>query len=176
MVNHTGEKHGNLTVIRPVGKTSKNILWYCKCNCGNHVILESYKLNYNNHEQLSCGCLQSKGEFYINEILNELNLKYKTQVKFNDCLNSKTNYPYKFDFCVFKNDKPLFLIEYNGQQHYHAAKSGFYSEKVVNGIKFRDKEKILYCQQHEIPLLIIPYTKNTKELIFQEIQSFYNSL
>lgn len=172
-VNHTGETHGYLTVIRPIGKTDKNILWLCKCHCGNSIVLESYKLNYNNREQLSCGCLISKGEYYINQILNKMNLKYKTQYKFSNCKNSLTGAFYKFDFCIFNEDDSInCLIEYNGRQHYKAAENGFYTEKVVKDIQFRDNEKIEYCKNQGLRLLIIPYTINTLEQIEQTIVDF----
>ena len=41
--------------------------WKCKCDCGNIITVKGAKLRLG---QTSCGCLKSKGEFKINNILS----------------------------------------------------------------------------------------------------------
>lgn len=60
-------------------------------------------------------CAQTKGEYFIYNLLNTINIEFKTQyiIRFN---NSLRNY-FKIDFAINKNNK-IYLIEYNGVQHY----------------------------------------------------------
>ena len=172
-INHTGEKSGELTIVKPVGKNSSgNILWLCNCSCGNKCIISSGLIG----KQQSCGCLISKGEYFINQILVDLQLNYKTQCQFDNCVNSQTGYNYKFDFVIFDNKKIKFIIEYNGQQHYYYTNNGWNTKEQYEKTVFHDKEKMQYCQQNNIPLLIIPYTIDTKEGIKQEILHFLDQM
>lgn len=174
--DHSGERHGKLTVLHrtKTDKKTGNIFWLCQCDCGNQIEIISYRLNYNSSQEAqSCGCLESVGEYYLNLILNNKNIKYKTQYQFEDCRSSQTNRPYKFDFAIFNNNEQLlFLIEYNGKQHYEKSETGWNTAENVKQVQFRDNEKILYCQQHNIPLLIIPYTIKRKNEIQQELERY----
>lgn len=174
--NHAGEQHNCLTVIRPTRKRNStgNIYWLCKCECGNYIEISSSRLKYNSpYEAQSCGCQVSKGEYFLNIILNEKKIKYKTQYTFEDCRSSKTNALYKFDFAIFNDEnKLLCLIEYNGKQHYTFSSTGWNTKEEFLKVQFRDKEKIQYCENNNIPLLIIPYTIDTKEKIEKEVFNF----
>lgn len=178
-VDHTGEQHGHLTVIKVVG-TSKagNIEWLCECDCGNTCIVQSGFLNYNSpNERLSCGCMNSRGEYLIHQILNENDISFKSQVTFDSCRSSKTNALYKFDVGIYnENNVLIMLIEYNGKQHYMADGDSWNTEEAVQETQFRDQEKIKWCDQHQIPLLIIPYTVNAKTQIQEIIFQFLNNI
>ena len=52
----TGTRFGRLIALIPVGRTNKNIVWLCKCVCGNYVDVVSKRLR--RRETRSCGCLQ----------------------------------------------------------------------------------------------------------------------
>lgn len=54
----TGNRYGRLTVLKENGKRGKNILWLCRCDCGNEINAIPYNLK-NGHTQ-SCGCLQKE--------------------------------------------------------------------------------------------------------------------
>lgn len=59
----TNKKFGRLTVLETCGKKRNNMLWLCKCDCGNETkVIGTYLINGN---VKSCGCLfkeiQSKG-------------------------------------------------------------------------------------------------------------------
>ena len=55
MRNHVGERYGHLTVIKPIGSTPKDVLWLCKCDCGNEKIIAARHL-YTGRRS-SCGCI-----------------------------------------------------------------------------------------------------------------------
>ncbi|MGN1298074.1 MAG: HNH endonuclease [Clostridia bacterium] len=57
-IDLTGKKFNNLTVISENGKTGKEILWKCKCDCGNVVNVRGYDLK-NGHTK-SCGCIRKE--------------------------------------------------------------------------------------------------------------------
>ena len=55
----TGQKFGRLTVIEMAGKDKhQKILWKCKCDCGNEVIVVGCRLRKGHTK--SCGCLQKE--------------------------------------------------------------------------------------------------------------------
>ena len=62
MVDLTGQKFGNLTVISRMEKTyRRNYYWLCKCDCGNEVAVLGMHLKKGNTK--SCGCLKHKERF-----------------------------------------------------------------------------------------------------------------
>lgn len=106
------------------------------------------------HKESRCPqCNESKGERFISEWLTHQKITFQSQYKFNDCVN-KRRLP--FDFAVFNNDKLVLLIEYDGKQHYI---KGCFGVDQYEVIKNNDRIKSQYCQENQIPLLRIPYTK-----------------
>lgn len=51
----TGKKFGRLTVIREAGRKRREIVWSCKCSCGNVKNVPAYQLR--SKRVRSCGCL-----------------------------------------------------------------------------------------------------------------------
>ena len=102
--NLVGKKFNKLTVIRlahkeecefrPKGKR----YWFCLCDCGNNHIAGTSDLKTG--KVSSCGCLNSKGEAKISEILIREKINFSKQISFND-LKSNNNVSYLFDFGVF---------------------------------------------------------------------------
>lgn len=155
-INEIGNIYGRLTVIdyyhHPTD--NKNAWWLCQCECGNTTIVQGVKLR-NGHTQ-SCGCLKSKGEETIIKLLTQNNIKYKTQVSFNDC---KYKQNLKFDFGIYDDQDNLqYLIEYDGEQHFQPI-SYFGGEDKFQQQLIRDQIKNEFCQSQNIPLLRIPFTK-----------------
>ena len=89
--------------------SSGNIYWHCRCKCGNERDVTGNTLR--NGASQSCGCLQSKGNEKISQILIEANIPYKQEAKFDDCKDINV---LPFDFYVDNK----YLIEYDGSQHY----------------------------------------------------------
>ena len=83
---HIGDKFGKLTVLEYDGlkkqnSRDKNESWYiCKCECGNIKSIRGNQLKTGH--TLSCGCISSIGEFKIEQLLKENNIKYKKEFIF----------------------------------------------------------------------------------------------
>lgn len=165
--NLSGKRFGKLLVIginqdrynKELLKTKKpHIYWKCICDCGNYTEVESSHL-LNGHTS-SCGCIKSLGEQKIAKLLKENNISFLTEVYFDD-LRGYGNGLLRFDFAVINNNKILYLIEFNGKQHYKKT-NGWNTECEFEIRQYNDNKKIIYCKQKNIPLIIIPYTKYNK--------------
>lgn len=66
----TGKKYGRLTALYPLGKLSRrrNIVWRCRCDCGNEVDVASDDLTTGNTR--SCGCLKIESQKMIRDRLS----------------------------------------------------------------------------------------------------------
>lgn len=146
-------------------------LWRCRCGvCGNEFVELPARIN--NGHVTSCGCrIQSSGEEYIKNILEDMHITFEKQYTFNDC---KNKYPLRFDFAIFNCGELAGLIEYDGKQHFEAV-SLFGGEEGFIKTKQRDKIKNTYCQLNNISLLRLPYTLSLDE-IKNKIHEYYLSL
>ena len=99
--------------------------------------------------------MSSKGEKKIERILSINGFSYKKEISFNNLRGFKQ--PLRFDFAVYRNNKFLFLLEVDGQQHFeyipyfHKTKAGFRKEIIM------DEKKNSFCLLNKIPLIRIPY-------------------
>lgn len=126
----------------------------CQCNCGCNSIVSIRADSLKSGNTTSCGTTQSRGELKIKTLLDELNIRYKQQVHFQD-LKYK-NYLY-FDFGIYNdNNELLFLIEFQGQQHY-VVSDYWGGEEALKENQRRDQLKREYCLKNNIPLIEIPY-------------------
>lgn len=109
-------------------------------------------------------CRQSKGERSISDVLDSLYIDYKEQYKFDECRNIR---PLPFDFAVFDGDgKLMFLIEYDGEQHFKDVK---YFKYTLDEIKNRDAIKDKYCEDNNIKLVRIPYWADIDEILVKSL-------
>lgn len=151
LVDLTGKTFGKLTVLRrdDVNNSQNKPKWICKCECGNIVSIDGSSLKMNKTK--SCGCLGiSEGEHIIKKILQENNISFLQEVKFNN-LKDKTFLRYDFGI-LDDNNKIIKLIEFDGRQHFDKS-SQWYSDELVK----RDEMKTQYALKHNIPLLRINY-------------------
>ncbi|WP_294581172.1 AP2 domain-containing protein [uncultured Thomasclavelia sp.] len=83
----TGKRFGRLTVIKQNGSHPKEgILWLCKCDCGNTVVVSTQNLNRGGVR--SCGCLRK--EMVSKRVKKEKTLKkYQIEDTNVSMLNSK---------------------------------------------------------------------------------------
>lgn len=155
--NIVGKRFGRLVVLEKTDERRRGyVIWKCKCDCGNICFIDSYCLN--NGKTNSCGCLNSKGEALIKNILDENNICYNQQYTFPE-LRSESGSLLRFDFAIFNKDGSLkHLIEYNGQQHYECSEQWWNTQENFNILQNNDKKKIEYCKNNNIELRIIPYT------------------
>ena len=99
----------------------------------------------------------SRGEIKIEEILKSAGLNFVEEYSFAD-LYSSNGRPLRFDFAVLDDDDNLlFLIEYQGIQHY-VAKSKFGGNSGLKKQQYNDMLKREYCRKHNLILIAIPYT------------------
>lgn len=98
----------------------------------------------------------SKLEDKVANILNAYNIKYLREYSFPDLVGLK-NTPLRFDFAIFKENKILFLIEIDGEQHFKFTKH--FHKTVLDFMKARewDRKKNSYCLVKRIPLIRVPY-------------------
>ena len=80
----TGLKFGMLTAIQPTEERNHSyIVWECKCNCGN--MCKTSSLNLLSGDTQSCGCIRSRGEAKIKQLLIENNIIFEAQKYYNGC-------------------------------------------------------------------------------------------
>jgi hypothetical protein len=125
----------------------KNNYTKIKIKCNKHGVFEQTPTNHLNGKGCPI-CKDSKGEREIRQYLNQNNINFIYQHTFSDCRNIKL---LPFDFYLPNYN---ICIEFNGEQHYKPIK-WFGGEKTLEGIKKRDKIKMEYCQNNNIPLIII---------------------
>lgn len=102
----------------------------------------------------SCGCIHSRNEVKITQMLIDSGVNFKTQYAFKD-LKGTNGGALRFDFAIFQNGVLSHLIEYNGLQHYTKTNDRWgeqYETRVEN-----DCRKRLYCENKGIRLTVIPY-------------------
>ena len=131
------------------GKRSR--IYHCVCDCGN--IVPNAQHQYLAYGDLtSCGCIRSKGEFQIEQLLKEHNIEYVREYSFSDLID---DLPLRFDFAIFKDKRLIGLIEFQGEQHYNPS-NGYYNETIIE----HDRMKKEYCNKNNIKLIIIDYKRN----------------
>lgn len=149
-----GDKFGKLTVIEDLGlrkQKSRDKQWrwsLCKCECGTICEVPNNEL-MTGHKK-SCGCLTSYGEEKIKNMLIKNNVCFKRQYSFSD-LRTSNNGILKFDFAIFdntENNKLLYLIEFDGRQHYFGYDKNTKWDSVDSYLlKYRDLLKNNYCKK-----------------------------
>lgn len=162
--NEVGKTYGFLKVNRKATdeerpRTDKTgIYWNCSClKCGreNVIVFGDY---LRNGDTKSCGCLNSFNESNICKILDNLGYKYVQQQTFDD-LYGQTNRKcdrLMFDCAVYNNDKIIYIMEYDGIQHFEKG----HFNKDFDITRKNDLIKNKYCFENNIPLIRIPYDKD----------------
>ena len=117
-------------------------------NCGhkpNWIIPSSLKRNH------GCPiCDESKGEKYVRIYLENNNIDFIQEYRFEDC---RYKYTLPFDFYIPDNN---LIIEFDGEQHYRE-NNYFGGNNIFKDTQKRDKIKNKYCKDNNINLLRIPY-------------------
>lgn len=172
-----GDTFGLLTALsRPYHRADRSHGSYvkCQCACGNIVEVSKKHLigpqTGRNGRTISCGCAsQSSGEIKIAQLLTEANIDFQTQYRIKEF-----NILSPFDFAIFKENKLLGLIEYDGQQHFEAVEL-WGGEKQLKIQQERDERKNQWCQENNIRLIRISYTEYDN-LTIEYLFSFFPEL
>lgn len=147
IIDLSNQKYGLLTPKYIVGRNkNKLVLWYCECECGGNVVVPSSLII--NGGVSSCGCLVSKNEHRIKLWLEDHNIEYERQKKFDGCQNKKL---LAFDFYIPSYNM---VIEYDGEFHYQQIRG------LNNNLEYQqnnDNIKNRFCEENNIRLLRIPY-------------------
>lgn len=165
-----GNRYGKLVVIKDLGmrkQTSRdqNERWsLCQCDCGSKPIEVKNNMLQSGLKK-SCGCLQSQGEFVIEQILKNNNIQYIKEYSFQDL---KVKNFLRFDFAIFENNQLSYLIEFDGKQHFTGPEAKWKNSHSLEKIQEYDKIKNDYCKKNNILLKRIPYT-DLKELTYENI-------
>ena len=107
---------------------------------------------------LTCDCFRpySSGAKVIQTYLKQHNILYKSECTFEDLYGAKGR-PLRYDFAVLdKNNNPIWLIEFDGPQHFEEAGTYFNKD---GSLQIRDEIKNKYAKDNNIPLTRIPYTE-----------------
>ncbi len=157
MKDLTNQKFNMLTALYPNGSNNnRNIIWHCKCDCGNECDVNSHDLITGNTK--SCGCKRnnSYGEQKISQILKENNILYEREKTFPTCLFPDTQRLAKFDF--YLPDYNI-LIEYDGIQHFVIGNGQYDNPEKFKITQQHDQFKNQWCKDNNITLIRISYTK-----------------
>ena len=151
----TGMKFNSLTVIeRAQNRISESgetkTYWKCRCDCGNEVEVVAYSLI--SGKQASCGCIKSMGEYNIIQYLNNNDIEYEYQKRF-DNLRGIGGGLLSYDFYLPKHN---ILIECQGQQHYSPVDI-FGGEEQFQYQRQHDEIKRKYAKDNDYDLLEIGY-------------------
>lgn len=100
-------------------------------------------------------CRESKGEKAIDSYLQNHNIRYIREYRFNDCKYKRT---LPFDFYI---EDVNIAIEFDGEQHYTPLSFGSKEKQEATDrlkeIQIRDAIKTKYCIDNNIKLIRIPY-------------------
>ena len=108
-------------------------------------------------------CQESRGELYVSNILQDVNIDFLRQHKFNDCKGDKGKKYCRrlpFDFYLPQYNA---MIEYDGRQHFEPIKK-FGGLEGFNKLKRNDQIKNLYCEKNNIKMIRIPYTMKKEDI------------
>lgn len=146
-----GTRYGKLTVLQLLDERTKDrhTIYQCQCDCGTIINVPSKDLKSGNTQ--SCGCIKSRGEEKISQILRNNNILFKKEKTFDDCRFEDSNALARFDFYV--NNQ--YIIEYDGVQHFTQEQAGWGIP--LEEIQQKDNFKNNYCKENNIPLIRIPY-------------------
>ena len=163
--NLVNQKFGKLLVLELTNERDeyRNVKWKCQCECG--------RITYPTTNHLlrglsqSCGnCNKSLGENKIFCLLKENNISFEKQKTFQTCRFPDTNNLGFFDFYI----NNTFLLEFDGEQHFHTKNHGWDNEANFLKTKQHDLYKNQWCKENNIPLKRIPYWE-LKNLTIEDI-------
>lgn len=173
-----GQKMGDYTIIELDHSNKTGGMYYKGINSkGETKILrkDSWEHHYNqgiinNYDGIWRENLREKSDYMLKQEnassleqsvynwLKENNYEFHMQYTFEDLIRKNK---LRFDFCVIKNDKKIF-IEVQGPQHFKPIKF-FGGEEGLRDLQLRDNLKAEYCKKKGYKLIIIT-EENIKNL------------
>lgn len=159
-LNLTSQKIGDYIMIKDTGKRTpqKNIIWLAECPlCGHQIEISTGHIHDSISNPHICPCQKKGGsilEQKIASILDENNIQYYREMKFDSLFYPKSKGNPRFDF--FLPEYNCF-VEANGKQHYleNSDRSWFLPLSVIQA---RDQFKINWAIDNGYQVITIPYT------------------
>ena len=155
VIDLIGRRFGKLIVVKRTNKRrNRSVIWECECDCGNVVEVCSLDLlGDERHCTRSCGCVDSKGEYKVTQLLLKSGIVFESEKTFDTCRLPESNRLLRFDFYIDNS----FLLEYDGEQHFKYG-NGWNTKEAYDSLKERDQFKNKWCKENNIPIKRIPYT------------------
>lgn len=146
-----GDIINNRQIVDYIGDENQNGRYYYKCKCL-FCQREYQALGQTLENTYSCGCKKSIGEDNIIKILQDNNISYIKEY----CFPQSS---LRFDFAIIKNNQPIRLIEFDGEQHYlkNVKNNGWNTIEKYHYTHLHDEEKNDLATKYNIPLIRIPY-------------------
>ena len=137
-----------------VNNSTNNLRIICP-RCHNNILTTSLQHFVQHGGQVCSECFhkESNGERRIRQYLDEKHIMYYQEHWFADCRDVK---PLPFDFFLPEHDT---VIEFDGIQHFKD--TGYFHYSYTQNQK-HDQIKNIYCSNHDIHLIRIPYTDFNK--------------
>lgn len=148
------------------------IYWNCVCECGYKKQVPGRDLKSGASQ--SCGCMSKISwlEKYTKDYLCDNNIDFDYQKSYEDLRDIHDKLLF-FDFVVYKESKPLFIIECQGEQHYRPIKK-FGGAKGLLKLNIHDKTKREYATNVlKIPVLEIDYRLMNKEDVYAKLSEIF---
>lgn len=168
-IDKVREKFAEHDMILVDGQEYHNAQMKLKYICIHHRDKGIQEMSYGNALRNHCPyCCKSKGEGLIEKYLDDNNIKYEYQKRFDD-LKGNSNRLLSYDFYLPDYNT---LIEYQGEQHYHPV-TVFGGDKQFTLQQQYDEMKRNYANNNDYRLLEIPYTeiKNINQLLDNSINT-----
>lgn len=165
--NETINIHGDTITILTKASTTYDKL---KVQCNKCKSIFDTNFKYLKQGKGCPICKISRGERMILEFLQKNNIIFEREFRFKGSEISRL----RFDFAIFINGETI-LIEYDGKQHFSEKEQFGEKDKKSKFKKIleRDKRKNKYCEDNNIMLIRIPYTKISiiEEILNNELKN-----
>ena len=92
LIDLTGKRIGKLTVLYRAENAGTNIVWHCKCDCGNELDVRSSSLLSNRTK--SCGCIRREN---FSSIVEGKKIGHLTAIEPAQPINRRTAWKFKCD-------------------------------------------------------------------------------
>ena len=145
----------------------------CDFKCYKKCDLKRHKKSV--HERPQESKKMSLGEYKIYKILENLNIEFTRELKFQDLKSDKKS-PLRYDFGIRINDDKYLLLEFDGKQHFEKVRwSNVDSEQqIIERFEYLqkcDKQKDDYAKDNNHDLLRVRYNDKDVE---KRIMDYFN--
>lgn len=149
--------------------STKLKIYHAKCDSFFYMAWSKF-----NQGQRACNCnSNSKYELRASKIMQNHGIDYRKEVVF-EGLESDNGVKLRYDFGIYNDNKLLFLIEVDGEQHFNEGSFNFSKDgkSRLTRVQYHDKSKNKYAEENNIPLFRIKYNENIEEVVENILKNF----